>query len=180
MEAWFKNVRNRFIGCQLVPPVNSVFLLSFCLCCSVISAEPCVITGHLAAVGRGEPAASDERTYRAWTDSLTDVNGRTFGSSTPAPRRSIPSHLSWPQSRTNAVSAETHAGKEQKSPTMMMFHEKNNAFQSKIIIKTDAIDKISIYSYQLYLLSFCFLLCTPPRPGQAPDSSRVELSAPPE
>lgn len=30
---------------------------SFYLCCAVISTEPCIITGHLGAVGRDEPAA---------------------------------------------------------------------------------------------------------------------------
>lgn len=49
--------------CQLVPHVNPVFLLWSCLCCAVISAEPCIITGHLGAVGRDEPAASDDQTY---------------------------------------------------------------------------------------------------------------------
>lgn len=120
VEVCFKNVRNLFIWCQLVPHVNSVFSLSFCLCCAVISAEPCIITGHLGAVGRDEPAASDDQTYCVCvvrrSRSQTHVNGRTFSSYKLAPRRLLPSHLSRPQSRTCAVKAEARTVKEQNNP----------------------------------------------------------------
>lgn len=127
VEVCFKNVRNLFIWCQLVPHVNSVFLLSFCRCCAVISAEPCIITGHLGAVGRDEPAASDDQTYCVCvcvcvdrrSRSQTHVNGRTFSSYKASPRRSLPSHLSRPQSRTRAVKAEARTVKEQNNPATL-------------------------------------------------------------
>lgn len=117
----FKNIRNLFIWCQLIPHVNSVFLLSFCLCRAVISAEPCIITGHLGAVER-EMSLQRQMTKPTvygpapiCPRAQKHVNACTFSSYKPAPRRSLPSHLSWPQSRTRAVKVGTHTVKEQKN-----------------------------------------------------------------
>ena len=56
--------RTSYFSFNLVPtfpPFELFYFYSLCfsfyLCCTVISTEPCIITGHLGAVGRDEPAA---------------------------------------------------------------------------------------------------------------------------
>lgn len=86
---------------HLVPTRSSRELSIFTfvrLCCAVISAEPCIITGHLGAVGRAEPAASDDQAYCVCGPALvcprsqTHGHGRTFSSDKPAPRRTCHGH----------------------------------------------------------------------------------------
>lgn len=98
-----------FILCQLFPHLNHVFIFtlrfSLYLCCTVISTEPYIITGHLGAAGRDEPSAGQMTKCTMGGHTLTCMHPHTLLSHTlnsykSLQGRSLPSDIARPYSRT--------------------------------------------------------------------------------
>lgn len=98
-----------FILCQLFPHLNHVFIFtlrfSLYLCCTVISTEPYIITGHLGAAGRDEPAARQMTKCTVGGHTLMCMHPHTLLSHTlnsykSSQGSSLPSDIARPYSRT--------------------------------------------------------------------------------